>query len=73
MQRTENRMRVARKRMGLSVEQLADQVSLSPTSISNYELGKRRPTIAVAKRINEALGVEAFEFTKLEDLPAIKL
>ena len=47
-----------RKQAGKNQEEIARIVNLSRAGYSNIENGKRRPSVAVAKRIAAALGFD---------------
>lgn len=47
----------ARKAQKLTQAELAQIVGVSQRAIASYELKERRPSIDVAKRIGEALGI----------------
>lgn len=47
-----------RKQRGLTQEQLADKVRVSPTYIGFIEQGQRNPSIKTADKISRVLGVE---------------
>ena len=51
-------LRFKREQKGLATKDLACQVNLSPSTISNYERGKNRPTAESWKRICSVLGIE---------------
>lgn len=60
------RLKEARKRKGISQEQLGIQVGLDPASASarmnRYELGKRVPDFELVERLADELGVPASYF-----------
>lgn len=51
------RIKVARIRMEITQEQLADRVSVSPTHLSNIETGSTRVSLTTIVKIANALGV----------------
>lgn len=51
------RIKVARIRMEITQEQLADRVSVSPTHLSNIETGSARVSLTTIVKIANALGV----------------
>lgn len=53
------RLRVARELVGLNQAHLADQVSLSPAAISQFESGAARPSVDTIVALSDALGVPA--------------
>lgn len=54
-------IRLARKQVGLSQEQLADAAQIDRTYASGIERSKRNPSIMVLARIADAVGVELAE------------
>lgn len=48
-------VRLARQRLGLSQEALADAAGIDRTYVSGIERGVRNPTITVLAKISEAL------------------
>lgn len=42
---------------GMTQKELADSVKLSQETISQYEIGNRTPSIVVARKIADVLGV----------------
>ncbi len=52
------RIRSARERLGWSVSTLAEKVKESTTTIRRIESGKLRPTIDLARRLEEVLGIK---------------
>ncbi len=55
-ERIGKRIQKAREEAGLSQDQLAINVSLTQAALSNYELGKRRPSLGNLERIATSLG-----------------
>ena len=54
-------LKIARIRKGLSQNQLAEIVKVSPATISKLECGKLNPRIDVVKRLAKALDVSVSE------------
>ncbi len=52
------RIRSARERLGWPVSTLAEKVKESTTTIRRIESGKLRPTIDLARRLEEVLGIK---------------
>jgi len=52
-----NRIREIRRQRGLRQVDLAKMVGVFQSEISEIECGKRKPSVYLAKRIAEALGV----------------
>jgi len=66
-------LRAARQRVGLSQGELASQVGVSRQAISAIETGRAAPTMPVALRCAQALGVRADELFRLVDaLPSLE-
>ena len=53
------RIKIARKRAGLTIRDLADKIEVSPTTIQNIESGKVDPRMSTMQKIAEACGVSA--------------
>ncbi|MGH8999278.1 MAG: helix-turn-helix domain-containing protein [Acidimicrobiia bacterium] len=51
-------IRIARRRSGLTQEELARRAATSQAAISAYESGRRSPSVATLSRILEAAGFE---------------
>jgi len=66
------RIRVLRKRKGMTQEQLAEAADISVDFLSLMERGVNAPSFATLERLADALGVpakELFEFSEnLEDI-----
>jgi transcriptional regulator with XRE-family HTH domain len=58
-------VREARKRLGKSQEELALDVGMKRSYLSDLERGTRNPTIKALARLAEALGVEPAELVRL--------
>lgn len=50
-----NRVRDFRKALGMTQEKLAELASISPTYVSNIEVGKFNASVCVIRRIGKAL------------------
>lgn len=59
----ETRKIVVRKRveLGMTQEQVAEAIEVSPKTISNYESGRTVPNVNDFKKLCEVLGLEAKE------------
>ncbi len=51
-----DRIKLARQYRGMSIKELAEKIKLSKQAISNYESGKRVPSIKELTSISIALG-----------------
>lgn len=51
----------------MTIEQLADLASVHRSTISLIESNKRVPTILVAKKISNALGIDLYKIIKLAE------
>ena len=56
-----------RLKNAMSKKELAEQVSVSPMAISNYENGKRKPDMDLLKRMAMILGVRVSDFLAIRD------
>ena len=54
-------LREARKKAGMSMQELAKLVGVSPAAICRYEQGKRVPKTQIAKRLAEVLNLVWYE------------
>ena len=55
-------LRLERMKKGMSQNQLADIVGVDHALISQYENGRRRPSIKTAKKIADVLGIYWADF-----------
>lgn len=55
------RIKIVRQRSGLTQDQLAEQVGLSPKYISGIERGVENPTMDILLRVAKMLGVETYD------------
>lgn len=55
-------MKESRKAMGLTQEQLAERAEVSQGMIAAIEIGKRKPSVKIAKRIASVLGFPWTDF-----------
>jgi len=51
-----------REEKGMSQTELASLVGLKQTTISQYEKGSRKPDLARAKKLSDALGISLDDF-----------
>ncbi|AIR90862.1 helix-turn-helix domain-containing protein [Pseudomonas cremoricolorata] len=63
-------LRVLRKKMGMTLEQLAEQTGLTKSYLSKVERGLSSPSIAVALKLAKALNAQAEELFSDQALPA---
>lgn len=54
-------LREAREKAGMSMQELAKLVGVSPAAICRYEQGKRIPKTQIAKRLAEVLNLVWYE------------
>lgn len=54
-------LKEAREKSGMTMQELAKAVGVTPAAICRYEQGKRTPTVTIAKRIAEVLGLLWYE------------
>jgi transcriptional regulator with XRE-family HTH domain len=55
------RIKIVRQRSGLTQDQLAEQVGLSPKYISGIERGVENPSMDILLRVAKILGVEPYD------------
>lgn len=55
------RIKIVRQRNGLTQDQLAEHVGLSPKYISGIERGVENPTMDILLRVAKILGVEPYD------------
>lgn len=55
------RLRLARKAMGLTQEQLAVQIGVAKSTLTGYEKGNREPDVEKIKALANALGISGDE------------
>jgi transcriptional regulator with XRE-family HTH domain len=67
--RTVDRIRRARRRLGLSQEELAEASGVSAATIVQVELGNRRPQGRTLRKLAAALGVEVADLLEEEAHP----
>lgn len=63
-------LKILRKKMGMTLEQLATQTGLTKSYLSKVERGMSSPSIAVALKLAKALNAQAEELFSTEPLPA---
>ncbi len=62
-------LRILRKKMGMTLEQLAGQTGLTKSYLSKVERGMNSPSIAVALKLAKAINVQVEELFSTEALP----
>ncbi|MBI6703484.1 helix-turn-helix domain-containing protein [Pseudomonas viridiflava] len=62
-------LKILRKKMGVTLEQLAGQTGLTKSYLSKVERGLNSPSIAVALKLAKALNVQAEELFSTEAVP----
>jgi transcriptional regulator with XRE-family HTH domain len=67
------RVKLERLARGMTLKQVADASSMSPTHISEIERGRTSPTVGALLRIAHALGKSATYFVEEEQLPSISV
>jgi transcriptional regulator with XRE-family HTH domain len=68
-----SRVRQARRRAGLSQEELAKASGISPATVVQVELGHRRPQGRTLRKLSAALGVEVADLVEEEVNPTPKV
>lgn len=66
-----NRLKEARKNLGLTLEAVASRIQIAESTISDFENGKREPKLAQLKRFSEAYKCSISSF--LDEQPISKL
>lgn len=66
-----NRLRRYRERLALTQSQLSDRVGMGTSSISEFESGKREPTVSQLKRLATALSTDVVELLAAGEAPAL--
>lgn len=72
----QDRLKEARKRMGLSQLEVAKEVGISNAALSNYEIGYREPDLETLKRLAKFYRIsmdELAEMTPVEEAPIYDL
>ena len=64
------RLRVVRQRSGLSLREVARQLGVSPSFVSQLENGKSQPSVATLYSLSQLLGVSIDELFKPDGQPA---
>lgn len=67
LSRLRNAVSFARKRAGLTQEELAERAGIDRTYLSEIERGQANPTYQVLVRLSEALGVSICDLLCKED------
>ena len=57
-------LRMKRKEMGLTQEELAKKIGVAQNTLSSYELGDYEPSVPVLRRISAVLSVSLDELLK---------
>ena len=61
---TGQRIKAARKKAGVTQEELGKKLGVSPSFVAQYETGKRNPKIETLQNLANALGVPVQELVK---------
>ncbi|WP_122341824.1 helix-turn-helix domain-containing protein [Pseudomonas caricapapayae] len=64
-------LKILRKRMGITLESLAETTGLTKSYLSKVERGLNSPSIAVALKLAKALHVQAEELFSTEPVPEV--
>ena len=65
---TGQRIKAARKKAGVTQEELGKKLGVSPSFVAQYETGKRNPKIETLQNLANALGVPVYELIDSDDL-----
>lgn len=71
MKNFSNRLKEERKRQNMTQQDLADQLHISRTSISNWEVGRNYPDLEVLVRLSEVLNLSLDHLLK-EDIDMVE-
>lgn len=71
MENFSNRLKEERKRQNMTQQDLADQLHVSRTSISNWEVGRNYPDLEVLVRLSEVLNLSLDHLLK-EDIDMVE-
>ena len=66
-------IRIARTKRGLTQEELANELYVTKQAVSDWELGKHRPSPDLWRRLNEFLKIDITDETESHGLKAIPL
>lgn len=67
------RIKPLRESMGLTIQQLADKVDLSPSAIGMYERGQRTPNLKIILLLAEFFSVDVNYFRSVLHYPMSRL
>jgi len=73
MEKIGTRIRIERKRSGLTLEQLARKVGINPITLHRIETGKSSPSVALLSEIAQALSRSIVSFVQEIDRPLIHI
>ena len=62
-----NKLQCYRKKLGLSQQQLAEQIGVKRSTIAMIETGKIMPSLRTALRLSRTLGIPVEELFPVED------
>src|ERR671913_744786 len=65
------RVRELRRRRGLTLEELAERSGVSRAMISKLERGEKNPTLVVAAKLADGLGVTLSQLVEMEEQRAV--
>ncbi len=71
--KTSEKIRLARKKAGLTQKQLAEKLGSTAQNLAQYENGKRNPKPETLYKIADALNVSADELGDVPTPPSLKL
>lgn len=67
----QERLRWSRKKRGLTIEQLAEEIGVAKSTYANYELRNREPNIATIQALSKTLDVSVDFLLGITDNPKI--
>ena len=71
MERVAHRIRSERKRLGLTLEELAGKVGVSPLTLQRIETGKSSPSVALLSEIAQSLNKSIVSFVEEKEKPTV--
>ena len=73
MERVGTRIRMERKKKGLTMDQLAGRIGISPITLHRVETGKSSPSVALLSEIAQALNQSIVSFVQEIDKPLVHI
>lgn len=67
-----DKIKEARKKAGITQQELANRLETTPQNLSQYENGKRQPKLETLDKIATALGIDVWDLYDDYELPPIE-